>query len=158
MRRYLASPVPIALVWFAFFLGIAVGLVLASDSEAAQLEARAHYLGPFRHTVETLVTVDVRAKRPGTAELIARGLLLPNLGVGQKEDAYTATVRLREGRNRFRRRFYVARWDFAAPGWGAALRPWRDRLVVQELNAVSVELEVAGRARSAIVQVGPHAW
>lgn len=142
---------------FCFWVGgIALGWLLCDTAHAAPLLVQAHYLNTFHHTLETTVTVNLKAHGPGTAKLTARGLQLPDYSAGQKEDAYTATVVLHKGLNHFKRRFYVARWDFEAPGYGAALHPFFDRLVPQPLNAVSVELAVGGHIQTRVEGVSPE--
>jgi hypothetical protein len=134
---------------------VAILLVLglfAARATAAPFKVQASYLSPYySRTVETLVTVDLKANKAGTAILTARGLQLPNYAGGQRDDEYQATVRLHKGHNHFRRRFFVARWAYAIPGYGAALHPYHDRLVAEWLNAVSVVLE-AGSRRAEIVK------
>jgi hypothetical protein len=133
----------LAVVLIAILLALGF---FAGQATAAPLKVQASYLSPYySRTVETLVTVNLKASKAGTATLTARGLQLPNYAGGQRDDEYQATVRLHKGRNHFRRRFFVARWAYAIPGYGAALRPYRDRLVAEDLNAVSVELAVGGR-------------
>jgi hypothetical protein len=128
--------------------------LLVTSVHAAPLKVQANYLSPYySRTVETLVTVDLKAKRAGTATLTARGLQLPNYAGGQRDDEYQTTVRLHKGRNHFRRRFYVARWAYAIPGYGAALHPYHDRLVAEWLNAVSVVLEAGSRRLERVVSL-----
>jgi hypothetical protein len=137
--------------WLLFVIGFLIGfapgaVIWISRTTAAPLKVQASYLSAYySRTVETLVTVNLKANRAGTATLTARGLQLPNYAGGQRDDEYQATVKLHKGHNHFRRRFFVARWTYAIPGYGAALHPYHDRLVAEDLNAVSVELTVGGR-------------
>jgi hypothetical protein len=144
--RWLREPMGLGMaLWCICATAFVLGF-FAGRATAAPLKVQANYLSPYySRTVETLVTVNLKAKKPGTATLTARGLQLPNYAGGQRDDEYQATVKLHKGHNHFRRRFFVARWTYAIPGYGAALHPYHDRLVAEDLNAVSVELTVGGR-------------